>query len=226
MRGIVAGKLLGITYPRRSCGRSLREWQVRTNYVLVDFESVQPEVLDGLDSEFFQLLIFVGASQVKLPFDVAASVQALGDRARYIKIAGNGPNALDFHIAFYIGELAAADPTGFFHIVSKDKGFDPLIAHLKARKILSGRVASIQEIPLVKTSTAQSLVAKVACVAERLGQPNMSRPRALKTLASTIKSLFPSAGLDEEGVQAIIAALQKQGTVSVDGTKVSYPGLA
>lgn len=199
---------------------------MRTNYVLVDFESVQPEVLDGLGSEFFQLLIFVGASQAKLPFDVAASVQALGDRARYIKIVGNGPNALDFHIAFYIGELAASDPTAFFHIVSKDKGFDPLIAHLKTRKILSGRVASIQEIPLVKTSTAQSLAAKVACVAERLGQPNMSRPRALKTLASTIKSLFPAAGLDEEGVQAIIAALQKQGTVSVDGTKVSYPGLA
>ncbi len=199
---------------------------MRTNYVLVDFESVQPEVLDGLGNEFFQLLIFVGASQAKLPFDVAASVQALGDRARYIKIVGNGPNALDFHIAFYIGELAVSDPTAFFHIVSKDKGFDPLIAHLKTRKILSGRVASIQEIPLVKTSTAQSLAAKVACVAERLGQPNMSRPRALKTLASTIKSLFPAAGLDEEGVQAIIAALQKQGTVSVDGTKVSYPGLA
>lgn len=199
---------------------------MRTNYVLVDFESVQPEVLDGLGSKFFQLLIFVGASQAKLPFDVAASVQALGDRARYIKIVGNGPNALDFHIAFYIGELAAADPTALFHIVSKDKGFDPLIAHLKTRKILSGRVASIQEIPLVKTSTAQSLVAKVACVAERLGQPNMSRPRAVKTLASTIKSLFPAAGLDEEGVQAIIAALQKQGTVSVNGTKVSYPGLA
>lgn len=199
---------------------------MRTNYVLVDFESVQPEVLDGLGNEFFQLLIFVGASQAKLPFDVAASVQALGDRARYIKIVGNGPNALDFHIAFYIGELAVSDPTAFFHIVSKDKGFDPLIAHLKTRKILSGRVASIQEIPLVKTSTAQSLAAKVACVAERLGQPNMSRPRAVKTLASTIKSLFPAAGLDEEGVQAIIAALQKQGTVSVDGTKVSYPGLA
>ena len=195
---------------------------MRTNYVLVDFESVQPEVLDGLGSEFFQLLIFVGASQAKLPFDVAASVQSLGRPCSIHQDRGNGPNALDFHIAFYIGELAAADPTAFFHIVSKDKGFDPLIVHLKTRKILSGRVASIQEIPLVKTSTAQSLVAKVACVAERLGQPNMSRPRAVKTLASTIKSLFPAAGLDEEGVQAIIAALQKQGTVSVDGTKVSY----
>lgn len=199
---------------------------MRTNFVLVDFESVQPEVLDGLDSEFFQLLIFVGANQAKLSFDVAASVQALGDRARYIRIAGNGPNALDFHIAFYIGELAAADPTAFFHIVSKDKGFDPLIAHLKARKILSGRVASIQEIPLVKTSTAQSLAAKVACVADRLGQPNMSRPRAVQTLSSTIKSLFPTADLDEQAIQSIIAALQKQGTVGIDGTKVSYPGLA
>jgi hypothetical protein len=27
----------------------------------------------------------------------------MGDRAEYVKIAGKGPNALDFHIAFYSG---------------------------------------------------------------------------------------------------------------------------
>lgn len=29
------------------------------------------------------------------------------ERAEYIRISGNGSNALDFHIAFHIGELSA-----------------------------------------------------------------------------------------------------------------------
>ena len=53
-------------------------------------------------------------------------MQALGDRANYVEIDGSGPNALDFHIAYYIGELATADPTGSFHVISKDKGSDPI----------------------------------------------------------------------------------------------------
>jgi hypothetical protein len=52
-------------------------------------------------------------------------MQALGAKAQYVKISGNGSNALDFHIAFYIGHLGAVDPTAYFHIISKDAGFDP-----------------------------------------------------------------------------------------------------
>ena len=76
---------------------------MRTNYVLIDYENVQPTSLAGLDAEHFRVLVFVGASQNKLTFDTAAAVQKLGARAEYIKIAGNGSNALDFHIAFHIG---------------------------------------------------------------------------------------------------------------------------
>ena len=48
-------------------------------------------------------------------------MQALGDRANYVEIDGSGPNALDFHIAYYIGELATADPTGSFTSSAKTK---------------------------------------------------------------------------------------------------------
>ena len=41
-------------------------------------------------------------------------MQALEDSAKYIKIAGSGKNALDFHIAYYIGELAENEPEAFF----------------------------------------------------------------------------------------------------------------
>jgi hypothetical protein len=106
----------------------------------------------GLEVEHFRVLVFVGASQSKLAFETAAAVQKLGARAEYVKIAGNGSNALDFHIAFHLGHLAAQDPTAFFHIISKDTGFDPLIQHLKERKVFVSRFKDVTDIPLLKNS--------------------------------------------------------------------------
>lgn len=129
---------------------------MRKNIVLVDFESVQPESLAALAQDHFRVLLFVGSAQAKLPFELAAAMQRMGDRAEYVKISGTGPNALDFHIAFYIGQLAAQDPAAFFHIVSKDKGHDPLIRHLKSKRILAGRSATIDAIPLVKAGNTKT----------------------------------------------------------------------
>lgn len=96
---------------------------MRTNYVLIDYENVQPKSLAALKADpCFKVHLFVGASQAKVAFEVAEAMQALGEHARYIKIAGNGSNALDFHIAYYIGQLSSQDANAFFHIISKDAG--------------------------------------------------------------------------------------------------------
>ena len=194
---------------------------MRTNYVLIDFESVQPEALELLAHDHFRLLVFVGASQSKIPFETAAAVQNLGTRAEYIKISGNGPNALDFHIAYYIGQLAAADSTAYFHIVSKDSGFDPLIQHLKSKKIFAGRVKDLTDIPLVKASNTKSPEEKVEIVLTKLKQLGSSKPRTVKTLSSSIASLFQKQ-LGEEEVAAIVENLIQQGHLTISGTKVTY----
>jgi len=59
-----------------------------------------------LASHPFKIFVFVGANQVKVSYDLASAIQESGADAKYIKISGNGPNALDLHIAFYIGELS------------------------------------------------------------------------------------------------------------------------
>ena len=105
------------------------------NYVLIDFENVQPRNLEILRHHSFRVLVFVGANQSKVPIDLATAMQALGASAQYVKIEGSGKNALDFHIAYYIGEFAAKEPGAHFHIISRDSGFDPLIRHLKNKKI-------------------------------------------------------------------------------------------
>ena len=61
-----------------------------TNYVLIDFENVQPKNLEILSRHPFKVFIFCGANQTKLPYDLAVATQPLGDNARYVKISGNG----------------------------------------------------------------------------------------------------------------------------------------
>ncbi|MEK6789856.1 MAG: PIN domain-containing protein [Pseudomonadota bacterium] len=194
---------------------------MRTNYVLIDFENVQPESLSALDAEHFKIMVFVGANQTKLSFEIANAMQRFGARGEYVKIAGNGPNALDFHIAYYIGRISAQDPSAYFHIISKDTGFDPLIKHLKDRKTPVIRSKAIEEIPMLKVSNSKEPEEKLAAIVANLRQRGASKPRALKTLSSTIGSLFQKQ-LPESELSSILSKLQTKGYVVVTGTKVSY----
>lgn len=193
---------------------------MRTNIILVDFESVQPEEVERLAQDHFRVLVFIGANQAKLPFELAASMQRLGSRAEYIKISGNGPNALDFHIAFYIGNLAAQEHDAYFHVISKDKGFDPLIQHLKSRKIFCARCTRIEDIPLLKSAAAKSPGERAELFLAKLARPKATRPRSEKTLRSAIASLF-NKQLSEADVSAVIEALRSDGVNVAEG-KVTY----
>lgn len=194
---------------------------MRTNYVLIDYENVQPSALSVLEKEHFKVIVFVGASQTKVTFDVAAQLQRLGPSASYVKISGNGPNALDFHIAYYIGHLAAAEPDAYFHIISKDTGFDPLIAHLKARKVFACRSREIGDMPIVKAANSKTQPEKLAVVVANLKQRGVAKPRTVRTLSSTISSLFQKA-LAEDELSALLKHMEQQGFVAITGTKVMY----
>jgi len=194
---------------------------VKKNYVLIDYENVQPDFMAALEKEHFNVIVFVGANQAKVTFEVASVLQQLGSRAEYIKISGNGSNALDFHIAFYIGQIAAKEQDAYFHIVSKDTGFDPLIQHLKSKKILASRSKSVADIPLVKISNSKTASEKAAAVLTNLKQRGTSKPRTVKTLSSTINSLFQKALLEPE-IVAIIKELEKQGAITITESKVAY----
>ena len=82
----------------------MTEKKVRNNYIFIDFENVQPTVFELPKDYPFKIIIFVGANQTKIPIDLATSMQSLGDNAEYVIINGNGKNALDFHITFYLGK--------------------------------------------------------------------------------------------------------------------------
>lgn len=194
---------------------------MRTNFILIDFENVQPKALPILDAEHFKVIVFVGANQTKLSFETALALQKMGAKAEYIKISGNGSNALDFHIAYYIGVLSAQEPDAFFHIISKDTGFDPLIQHLKTKKVFAARSRDVGEIPLLKAANSKNPTEKFAVIIRNLQQRGASKPRTVKTLSSTISSLFQKQLTDEE-LTSLLKELQSKGLVTINETKVTY----
>jgi hypothetical protein len=177
--------------------------------------------ISSFENDNFRIIIFVGANQTKIPLKLASSLQRMGKKAEYVEIAGNGPNALDFHIAFYLGKLTASEPEAYFHIISKDKGFDPLIQHLKAKKILIGRSSDVNEIPMVRIVNIKSNEERIQMVIDKIKQPQVSKPRTVKTLSSTIAALFHKEISDDE-IAAVISGMVTIKFITVTENKVTY----
>ena len=192
-----------------------------TNYVLIDFENVQPTNIEILKNHPFNILVFLGENQVRIPFEIANALQDFGKEAKYIKISGNGPNSLDFHIAFYVGQLSLQDKEGYFHIVSKDTGFDPLVKHLKSKKIKVNRVNNLAEIPILRISNTTDNDEKINAIVKNLAGRGQSRPRKIKTLSNTINSLFAKK-LEENELMDVINSLKAKKFITVSQDNVSY----
>ncbi len=191
------------------------------NYVLIDFENVQPKNLNILQGHPLKIYVFIGENQTKIPFELASALQSFGNDATYIKITGNSKNALDFHISFYLGSLTTNDPQGSFHIISKDTGFDPLVKHLKINKTRISRHDDIAEIPFLRISKSNNIDEKIESVIKNLAGRGQSRPRKIKTLSNTINSLFTEK-LNEKEMASFINTLKDKKHITIQQDKVSY----
>src|SRR4029077_13040812 len=100
------------------------------NHVFVDFENVHEIDQKIIGSKTVTFTLLLGAKQTKLDVSLVEKLLEHAASVHLIRITSAGKNALDFTLAYYVGRAVAADPTGFFHIVSKDAGYDPLIEHL------------------------------------------------------------------------------------------------
>ena len=194
---------------------------MKTNYILIDYENVQPTDLSLLNGLDLKVLIFLGSNQNKLPVEFVSTIQDLGKNAEYVRISGSGKNALDFHIAFTIGELTKSDPEAYYHIISKDSGYDPLIRHVRKKGIQIGRSKTIADTPLARVSSAKSVTEKVESIVRNLKMRGSGRPRKMKTLSNTINALFQK-GLEESELKRIVRRLEKDGHISIEGDNVSY----
>jgi hypothetical protein len=124
-------------------------------YIFVDFENVQPQDLDLLFGQQYRVKVFHGPHQNKLDVAIVKALQPLGEHAEYIQSNKPGKNALDFHIAFWMGRLIQAqESTGRgarFVVVSKDGGFDSLLSQVRSLGYSASQGATIREALCAET---------------------------------------------------------------------------
>lgn len=217
----------------------------KNNYVLIDYENVQVQSLALLKEDHFHVIIFLGKTNTKLDKSLVIQIQQRGERARYVELQTSGKNALDFHIAYYMGQLSASDPTGFFHVISKDTGFDPLLQHLKDKKIFAVRSESIEAMPCFVQSKVipkkQVSVAKkqTATKPETLDKQNHNKnfteylnvlikrnptnanPKTHAGLFNHMKSHLDKE-MTEQAFQKLLKAFIQKGYITMNDKKVSY----
>lgn len=185
-------------------------------YILIDYQNVQPTRLTHDPHE--RLLVFLGSNQSEV-----SARRRLGNDVNYIKMSGEGRNALDFHIAFYIGELLTKEPTSEIWIVSKDTGFRHLVQHLTDRKF---HVQRASDLSLVQSKTAGHASAPIQSPkvdSERLAAIERhiaaAHPKRLRALYNYLRTHLTPTRAE---IRAYVQALQKRRIVTLDADKVSY----
>ena len=212
-----------------------------TNYVLVDFENVQPD-LSTLAGSAYKVKVFFGAKQQegRVPFKLLDAMLALGGSVEPVKVMRSGSNAVDMHIAYFIGRLVEKEPDASIHIISGDTDFDPLVEFLKANGVACKRAKSIAEIarhaapkarpapPPPKSTRAVPPARKphsdkLAPIIKQLHSLS-GKPATRKKLAQTVANYFRQhrEPLVDTAVEQIIDDLIRLKYVTQSGTKVSY----
>ena len=122
-------------------------------YILIDFENVKPTAVDLklIRGAGYRVHIFHGPHQNKFDADIVKALQPLGTQVEFIQCERGGKNALDFHIAFYLGRLVEESKTATSKdkpgivVVSKDGGFDVLLEHVETLGYAAIRVETVRQ---------------------------------------------------------------------------------
>lgn len=117
------------------------------SYLLLDMENLMPsaEEIHRLKSEC-KILCFSKA-QDKISVALAMALQ-MNRRCEFILTGATGKNALDFHIAFYLGVLSHLHSGCTAYVISKDSGYDSLIKWINQHTgIVARRISSFGDLP-------------------------------------------------------------------------------
>ncbi len=211
------------------------------NHVFVDVENVKqidPAVVGGRN---LTLHLFLGPQNKKLDVSVVEKIIGHAQMVKITRTPKSEKNALDFVLAYHLGQAVLAEPKGYFHIVSKDKGFDVLIEHLKSRQVKARRHDDWTGLialatngtappkpapgPQVQPKQAKPTPAGLSDQAQKLWNLLLkhprNRPKKLKTLQAKAldfsgkeKNPATAASLVEELRKASHIAIDDKGAVS------------
>lgn len=199
--------------------------------VFIDYENV-PSLNGSTMPDGAVMYLFRGAKQKAIDDAALTTISRLGPgRFQSVTIAGEGKNALDFHVAFYLGEELTRSRATRCLIVSGDRGFDPLIHHLQKRgfdvsrhedlsKAISALAPDVEDVPRPAKPKPLPTLAKVIDLLARW--PAKNRPRTRAGLAQILMTHYKGSGLDGPAAEALIRELVLKGVVAESNLKLSF----
>ncbi len=191
---------------------------MNSKLLLVDFENVHQVDLARLD-EHFNVIIFVGLVQKTIPIELVMSAQKLGSRVEWQRVEGNGSNALDFYIACHLGRVLEKSPTQHCIVLSKDKGFDPLLRHLNKNGLKCKRINSLLELEPESAAAEEPNYKRVLDLLTK--SEKKSRPRKRATLSQHISSMFQK-NIAQSDIDRIIDILFANKMISESNNTITY----
>jgi hypothetical protein len=205
----------------------------KVNYVFVDLENVPGIDLSFIEEKTVQLMLLLGPHNTKLPVGQVERLMAHPASTKLVRLEESASEALDLTLAYYLGRAVLADPNACFHIVSNDKGFDPLVKHLNSLNIDLKRHVDVSTLPFgpqSKTNKASQAPAKPAiesneimkAALEHLSKRGDTKPRTRTRLRNDLRDKFGKA-MSEKEVETLIQQLKKSGHISInDKGTVTY----
>lgn len=193
------------------------------NYVFVDFENVTDLDLSLIGNKSVSFTLLIGAKQTKLDVDLVQKMFEHSTSVQLIRLTSSGKNALDFTLAYYLGRAVEFDPQAYFHIVSRDTGFEPLIEHLHSRHLRVRRHEKFHELMFThpaksETTSAPPSEAKNPLfqrALEHIQKNDANRPKRKKTLLNNLRSSLGKTTSETE-VERVIEALIRAKHLEID----------
>jgi hypothetical protein len=207
------------------------------NHVFVDFENVQDVDPAVIGNKTVRFTLLVGPRQTRLAVSLVEKLLEHADSVQLVRLASSGRNALDFVLAYYVGRAVAANPTGAFHIVSKDRGYNPLIEHLQNKHIRARRHNSFATLtfadPVRLPAPASPAVApkpksrsksgtrpatldeRTTRLLEHLRKPTTNRPKKKQKLISFLVAYLGRKITEAEALN-LVENLRQTGRLTID----------
>ena len=174
---------------------------------LIDYENTTTSGLKGIDklSASDKVVIFYGKNPSAISFQLHIQIAQSKASIEYIQLDKVGKNYLDFQLATYMGYLIATTKEQHYHIVSKDNGYESIIAFWKKKKaylqikrqqaidetqlkppaasVLAHNMQSSTSIPILDLPTAsESSLAPISEESEKTKQELAASKQATSTL--------------------------------------------
>jgi hypothetical protein len=203
----------------------------KIHFLFVDYENVTQIDFSIFQSQSVHLNVILGANQKKLDTDFVLKLSRYTTQMKLVQLTKTGKNALDFVLAYEVGQKAAANPKACFHVISKDKGFDGLITHLNNGKVRAQRHDDFSRIAFsapAKTPPSPAVTKPkrvedlIPTLREYLKKTSRNRPKKKKTLLNFLKSHLGKNSTEDEALRAFESLCQSGNVAVEENDNVSY----